>query len=518
MNERTMRITALGHAGLKVETVAATVLIDPWLSPEGAFQAAWFQFPENAHLLEQDYSETTAVVVSHEHLDHVDPWFLGRLPPDVPVIIPRYPSPALRNKLSTAGRSRVVEVDPWRVASAGNGVSVYFVSEESPMNQDSAIALTAGGRTLLNLNDARLTPHQFRAVLRRAGGRIDVFSAQGSGASWHPIAYEMPETRKREVAREKRLAKFAYLEKAVRVLKPVVTLPFAGPMCFLDPELFEHNEQMEDGGIFPDQEQVANWLGGRGLRDVEVMLPGDLWDVDEGVRIADPTWTGFRFVDRWDYLRDYAERKRDVVASIKASYPDPRESLWEPFRDYFERLLAMSPYFNRRIRMRVGFDIVGPGGGRWAVDFRPGSQGVRNDMRDCGYTFRFASRWLLAILDGRVHWEDFLLTMRFRAARTPDVYNDHLLGVLKFAEPGSLRKVEAYETAARDTGTIEVVCEGRTYEVERFCPHAGGDLRETGEVLAGGRLRCLNHYFEFDLESGGCLNGNVGPLRVRRVR
>jgi UDP-MurNAc hydroxylase len=35
-----MRVTALGHAGLKVETSRATVLVDPWLSPEGAFQAS----------------------------------------------------------------------------------------------------------------------------------------------------------------------------------------------------------------------------------------------------------------------------------------------------------------------------------------------------------------------------------------------------------------------------------------------------------------------------------------------
>jgi UDP-MurNAc hydroxylase len=46
-----MRVTALGHAGLKVETGRATVLIDPWFSPEGAFQASWFQFPDNSHLI-----------------------------------------------------------------------------------------------------------------------------------------------------------------------------------------------------------------------------------------------------------------------------------------------------------------------------------------------------------------------------------------------------------------------------------------------------------------------------------
>jgi UDP-MurNAc hydroxylase len=328
----------------------------------------------------------------------------------------------------------------------------------------------------------------------------------------------MSEARQREICQEKRMAKFAYFAAAVRLLEPGVVLPFAGPPCFLDPEIYGHNDQMEDGGIFPDQDQVSDWLKEQGLTLVEVLLPGDSWSVDSDGRNPDPTWDGFSFLDRGDYLKSYAERKREVIDRVKARYPEPGESLWDAFREYFERLLAMSPYFNRRIGMRVGFDIGGHGGGQWAVDFRPGSEGVRDEMGKCGYTYRFDARWLAPILDGLVHWEDFLLTMRFSAARDPDEYNDHLLGLLKFAEPESLRRVEEYETAAPDGDVIQVEAEGRVFEVQRFCPHAGGDLEETGEVLPGRRLRCLNHYFEFDLETGHCLNGNVGPLNVRQLR
>ena len=32
-----MKVTALGHAGLKVETGQAMLLCDPWFSPEGCF-------------------------------------------------------------------------------------------------------------------------------------------------------------------------------------------------------------------------------------------------------------------------------------------------------------------------------------------------------------------------------------------------------------------------------------------------------------------------------------------------
>jgi UDP-MurNAc hydroxylase len=68
-----MRVTALGHAGLKVETRSAALLIDPWFSPEGALQGSWFQYPDNSHLIDPTLFQATAVVISHEHLDHVDP-------------------------------------------------------------------------------------------------------------------------------------------------------------------------------------------------------------------------------------------------------------------------------------------------------------------------------------------------------------------------------------------------------------------------------------------------------------
>jgi UDP-MurNAc hydroxylase len=491
--------------------------MDPWFSPYGAFQASWFQFPENAHLLGEELLTPSAIVISHEHIDHVDRWFLSRVNPSVPVIIPRYPSPELRTKVEAAGRAEIIEVEPWEAVSVADGVTVFFVSEVSPMNHDSAIVAMGDGRTILNLNDARLTPRQFREVRKRVGGRIDVFTAQGSGASWHPMVYDMPEERKRPISRAKRMAKFRYVAAAVKLLEPGITIPFAGPMCFLDPELFPYNSEME-GGVFPDQEQVVQGLRGRGIAEAEVLLPGDTWDVGGGARIPDPTWAEFRFGDRWDYLKDYAGRKQDAIAEVRTEYPDPAGSLWEPFREYFQRLLDMSPYFNRRIGMRVGFDVVGPEGGQWAVDFRPGSEGVYDEIGECGYRYRFESRWLPPILEGRVPWEDFFLTLRFRAWRDPDVYNDHLLGLLKFAEEDAFQAVEEYETRSAEAESITIHANGCVYEVQRHCPHAGGDLEETGEVLPDQRLRCLNHYYEFDLETGRCLNGSVPNLRTRRVQ
>jgi UDP-MurNAc hydroxylase len=511
-----MKVTALGHAGLKVETPRTMLLVDPWFSPEGAFQGSWFQYPDNSFVLGPSLLNPAAIVISNEHLDHVDPWFLARVSPSVPVIIPRYPSPVLRRKVESAGHRTILEVPPWEQVEVAEGIALFFVSEESPMNHDSAIVISGGGHTVLNLNDAGLSPVQLRGIKRKAGGQIDLFAFQGAGASWYPMPYRYSEERKRELSRQKRLARFSHVASSIKLLDPVAALPFAGPPCFLDQELFDHNTEMEHG-VFPDQQQVAAWLRSRSIDNTVVLLPGDAWDIEARAKEPDPTLADFSFAERWPYLEAYAERRRQPLQDVLARYPQPEESLWEPFRQYFEGLVSMSPYFNHKIGMRVGFDITGPGGGRWAVDFRPGSQGVYKDNGDCGYLYRFESRWLPPILRGEVPWEDFFLSIRFEAERHPDLDNDHLLGLLKFADAEALDAVESFETSMSFDERITVHAEGRSYSVARYCPHAGNDLQDTGELLPGRILRCLAHHYEFSLESGRCLNGTGLTLDVEPV-
>jgi UDP-MurNAc hydroxylase len=114
-------------------------------------------------------------------------------------------------------------------------------------------------------------------------------------------------------------------------------------------------------------------------------------------------------------------------------------------------------------------------------------------------------------------WEDFFLSLRFRAWRDPDLYNDHLLGLLKFARREALDAVERYETSMVADERIIIHADGRSYRVQRYCPHAGNDLLESGEVLPGGILRCLAHHYEFSLDTGACINGTCTPLEIERV-
>lgn len=507
-----MRITSLGHAGLQIAYNGAHLQVDPWLSPSGAFQASWFQWPDNSHLIDR-IKPPQAVAISHEHLDHVDRWWLARLPHNTPVYFPRYPLGTLREKILASGQMNIKELEPWTELEVLPGVRLFFVPEQSPMNHDSGMVFRTENKVIVNANDARLCPLQLHEI-RAKVGHIDLLALQGAGASWYPMVYQFSDEEKRRLSYRKRMAKLGYVLQASRAADPTLILPFAGPPAFLDPELFHLNNEMAEG-IFPDHEQVARWLESRGYSNVKFLYPGDELDLITQQIERDPVWANFSYNDRQVHLASYAERRQEQIKAVRAEYPIPEYDLWPQFKPYFDELLTFSSYFNQRIGMKVGFEITGPGGFSGAVDFRPSGSGISRNMDGIEYKYTFESRWLPAILERRVPWEDFMLSCRMQAWRDPDVYNDYLLGLLKFANPAALAAVETWESTSRRHETITVRSGDRIFEIQRFCPHAGQDLLELGEILAGDLIRCNGHHFEFDLVSGACVNGRTEPLRTR---
>lgn len=204
-----MGITCLGHAGLRVDGADLRLLMDPWLSDRGAFQAAWFQFPANSHLDRTALLDCDYVTVSHEHLDHMDLSVLTALGKKATVLIPRYPAPNFRDRLSAAGVVNVREVPAWsRFRLNDHGDWLTFIPEQSPMCHDAAVLVCAGGASLLHCNDARLTAGQARRAVAECGGRVDVLALQMSSATWHPVCYEYPPEQIAEISAAKRASKF----------------------------------------------------------------------------------------------------------------------------------------------------------------------------------------------------------------------------------------------------------------------------------------------------------------------
>jgi L-ascorbate metabolism protein UlaG (beta-lactamase superfamily)/nitrite reductase/ring-hydroxylating ferredoxin subunit len=514
-------VTFLGHAGLAIDARGFRLLADPWFARTGAFLGSWHQFPRNDHLDTTELLDADWVAVSHEHLDHMDLATLHRLPARTRVLIPRYPSPAFRERLRAAGIARVIELEPWKpFALDTEGSWITAIPEQSPMCNDAAFLIVADGHAVLNCNDARLTAAQARRAKHLAGGRLDVMAVQTSGASWHPICYDYPAPVRADIEMRKRIGKFRSVLRLVRATAPDLAVPFAGPPCFLDPQLRAFNASLLPPGIFPDAEQAVDWLAEHlPAQRWSAFRPGDRLDLSSGEVVPDPVSAHFSYTEGLEeYLDRYAADRAAALAAVHAGAPNPGPDLARRFVDHFSRLGTLSPYFLTRIGMTVRFEVTGDYGGDW--DVRMDGDGLRVDL-DGGtaapeYTFTVNGRWLGAVLAGDIAWEDLLLSLRLTARRDPDEYNDYLIGLLKHANQPALAAIEEYETR-RDSGErIIVSCDGRDYEIDRYCPHAGEDLAE-GAVIEDGGVHCLAHNFVFDLTSGRCRNARCEMLSTRVV-
>jgi len=57
--------------------------------------------------------------------------------------------------------------------------------------------------------------------------------------------------------------------------------------------------------------------------------------------------------------------------------------------------------------------------------------------------------------------------------------------------------------------------EGKYFAFSRNCPHEEADLKEAGQLLGGVKMRCNNHGYCYDLDSGECTLPQGGaPLTV----
>ena len=65
-----MRITGTGHASMRIDTAAGSILCDPWVNP--AYFASWFPFPDNSQLDWETLGDVDYLYVSHLHRDHFD--------------------------------------------------------------------------------------------------------------------------------------------------------------------------------------------------------------------------------------------------------------------------------------------------------------------------------------------------------------------------------------------------------------------------------------------------------------
>jgi UDP-MurNAc hydroxylase len=507
----------LGHAGFLLETSRMVLLMDPWLSPSGAFDSAWFQFPRNHHMaafVQEAMSDTGRdrfVYISHEHKDHFDPRFLRSLATrDFTFVIPRFRRDSLSNLLEEIGATEIISCGNGQSVELPDG-SITLYTDDTEINRDSAALVRAGDTSFLDLNDCKIFDEL--PGIMKAQTKIDVFSCQFSGATWHPTCYDYARDEYEKLAKKRYLAKFESVARAILTVRPQLYIPSAGPACFLDPELMHLN--FEAINIFPRATRFVDYLSKRLRQEpiqVAELMPGDGVDVPRlridlqgSERVTEENFESYIRSYAASYTSLFAERRRTARCEEVEKTID---RLAFVLRDKLEKFqLAERVTHTLYVSLENTDEKV-------RVDFQRRRVDVVTEM-DPEFSYCFSSRAgeIARVLDGKISWGDFLLTLRFRMSRNPDVYQTLVHGFLVLdAEDLDPFCAKVLGLESNDE-QIQVEAGGVTYLINRLCPHSGADL-QFAAIEEERYLVCPRHAWRFDLEREGACLTNQTSIRA----
>jgi UDP-MurNAc hydroxylase len=514
-----VRITGTGHASLRIDTPAGSILCDPWVNP--AYFASWFPFPDNSGLDWDSLGRTDYLYVSHLHRDHFDAEHLKRfVSKAATVLLPEFPTSELEDQLRELGFTSFLKTTTNEVVELDGGLRVMIQALTSPTDGpigDSSLWVEHDGVRLLNQNDARPTDLTIFAEL----GRVHAHLLQFSGAIWYPMVYELPESAKTAFGKQKRDRQFDRTFRYIADLRADWVFPIAGPPCFLDDELWHLNDiHGDEGNIFPDQQDFLDEYAKVGGTNAVVLLPGTVAEVTETTCVVRQPVGDVRafFEGKEQHLREYAERARPVIAAAKASWRHPEIDLVKELKRRIEPLLEESIYLAKGVGGPVRLDLVEPDGDgevveSIVVDF-PGKQVRRYADEKVRYRFRTERPLVEHLLHvEEVDWVNSLfLSCRFSAARIGQ-YNEFVYAFFKCLSEERLQYAEGWY-AEQKPDAEDITLAG--WVMQRRCPHLKADLTRFG-IVDDGVLTCQLHGWKFDLGSGRCLTSVGHEIRSRRA-
>jgi UDP-MurNAc hydroxylase len=513
-----VRITGTGHASMRIDTAAGSILCDPWVNP--AYFASWFPFPDNSLLDWDTLGDVDYLYVSHLHRDHFDAQNLKQhVNKKATVLLPEYPTSQLEDELRELGFTRFLKTVSGEVHELDGGLKVLIQALTSPTDGpigDSSLWVEYDGVRLLNQNDARPTDLTAFTEL----GHVHAHLLQFSGAIWYPMVYELPEAAKRAFGKQKRDRQLDRTIRYIDDLKGSWVFPIAGPPCFLDDELWQFNDIFGDeGNIFPDQQWFADRYRELGYDNEVILLPGTVAELTaDDCRVTQPVPDVREFFDsKPAHLAEMKARKQPIIDAEKATWHHPEIDVLAEMRNRIEPLLEESIYMAEGVGGPVRFDLVRPDDSveSIVVDFlgkevRPyADEKVRYRFR----TERALVEHLLYIDEG--DWVNSLfLSCRFSAARIGQ-YNEYIYAFFKCLSEERLQYAEGwYDEHQRSTDAEDITL--GDWRVQRRCPHLKADLTRFG-TIDDGVLTCQLHGWRYDLASGKCLTSAGHEIRARRA-
>ena len=502
-------IKFLGHAGFMYETKNEMILMDPWMSKEGAFDSSWYQFPSNHNLGDEirDYISKTEkdvyVYISHEHKDHFDVPFLKTLElSKINFITPKFRRDHVASVLKELNPKSVNTPIDSEIIEIGN-LEIRLFLDDQEIVRDSAIGLIDKDKdfTFLNLNDCKV--YDRVDELREIYGVFNVFTCQFSGAVFHPVCYEYPEKKYNEISESKVYGKFASVKNLINKFQPELYIPAAGPPVFLDPNLIHINYQ--EVNIFSSPFKFKEYLDNE-MPDlkIEIPVPGSTFEyTGDNIDISHPVDDVSEMFNKNNvslYSKEYnyifEEREKS-----KVNY-NPHDIQSRLFNELTSKLSNFK--IDQKMDAIMKFSLNEISETSIFVNFDNKQIDILENNNDLNVTYEISCSAgdIGRLLDGYLNWEDFMLSFRHKLKRTPDIYQVAINGFLTMEKEDVPEFVSNLMRLQNQRERITVEAGGVLYSIDKFCPHQGSDLT-THQIEDERFLICPKHRWSFDLENDG---------------
>ena len=499
----------IGHAGFMYETDDKILLMDPWMSKTGAFDSSWYQFPSNHNLGDeirdtiQESNKDIFIYISHEHKDHFDVPYLKTLElSKINFITPKFRRDHVASVLKKLNPKSVMTPIDSEVIDIDN-LELRLFLDDQEIVRDSAIGLVDKDLdfTFLNLNDCKV--YDRVDELKKIYKKFDIFTCQFSGAVFHPVCYEYPERKYKEISESKVYGKFGSVKNLLKKFEPNFYIPAAGPPVFLDPNLISIN--YEEVNIFSSPYKFKDYLN-KELPDlkVEVPIPGSAFELNSGdIDVFHQVADVEAEYDK-ENIKNYAEQYEYVFKER-----ENQKVNYEPLdiqKRLFDELKMKLSQFNIEQKMNVTmeFSLDEISETSIYVDFDNKTIDILNKTKNSEgiYEISCSAGDIGRLLDGYCNWEDFMLSFRHKLKRTPDIYQVAINGFLTMEIEDVPDFVENLMRLQNQRERITIEAGGVMYSIDKFCPHQGSDLT-THQIEDERFLICPKHRWSFDLENEG---------------
>lgn len=307
-----MQIQLVSHASVVFKCSDTQIWTDPWLFSK-VFNDSWTMYPGPA-FDENIYRETDYLWISHEHPDHFNIPTLRQMPAEfkerVTVLFQEKNTEKLFEALRKFGFRNFQSLPNREFVQLTKETSVYCYQVGV---MDSILAVQNGGKTAVNVNDAKINAKDCRALVRDIKS-VDVHLNQFSLAGYNGfINYE---ERLREYAR----GDLDNLRANHNDLQAKVTIPFASFVYFSCTDNRHINRFANK--ISDVYREFGN--------ECAVLYPGDTYDTDTQ---HDPTAALRKFeadYERLDQL-EYDEPRTVPLEDIKSAFETLANQLHRKF-------------------------------------------------------------------------------------------------------------------------------------------------------------------------------------------